>query len=143
MMIPTIPPGRSGRIRRTFEGVDMQGSFLRLYLHEGQRHQGRPAWEWLLEQANEIGIRGGSAFRAMAGFGRHHKLREAKLFELAGALAVEVEFIVTEEEAQQLLNLIHREKMALFYAHTPTSFGVINPDAAAPPSVVHSLEDAP
>src|SRR5258708_40194955 len=81
------------------EGVAMQGSFLRLYLHEGQRHQGRPAWEWLLEQANVIGIRGGSAFRAMAGVGRHHKLCEAKLFELAGSLAVEVEFIVTDEEA--------------------------------------------
>jgi uncharacterized protein len=117
------------------DAVTMQGSFLRLYLHEGQRHQGRPAWEWLLEQANEIGIRGGSAFRAMAGFGRHHKLREAKLFELAGVLAVEVEFIVTEDEAQQLLNLIHREKLAVFYAHSPARFGVIDPDAADPPSV--------
>jgi PII-like signaling protein len=113
----------------------MQGSFLRLYLHEGQRHQGRPAWEWLLKQANELGIRGGSAFRAMAGFGRHHKLSEAKLFELAGSLAVEVEFIVTEGEAQQLFNLIHYEKIALFYAHTPARFGVIDPDSTDPPSI--------
>jgi PII-like signaling protein len=118
----------------------MQGSFLRLYVHEGQRHRGRPAWEWLLEQANKLGIRGGSAFRAMAGFGRHHKLTEAKFFELAGALAVEVEFIVTEQEAQQLLNLIHHEKIPLFYAHTPARFGVIDPDASDPPSIsdVHS-----
>jgi PII-like signaling protein len=115
----------------------MQGSFLRLYLHEGQRHQGRPAWEWLLEQANVIGIRGGSAFRAMAGFGRHHKLSEAKLFELAGSLAVEVEFIVTEGEAQQLFNLIHHEKIPLFYAHTPARFGVIDPDSTDPPSIAY------
>jgi len=115
--------------------VHMQGSFLRLYVHEGQRHRGRPAWEWLLEQANKLGIRGGSAFRAMAGFGRHHKLTEAKFFELAGALAVEVEFIVTEEEAQQLLNLIHHEKIPLFYAHTPARFGVIDPEATDPPSL--------
>ena len=114
----------------------MQGSFLRLYLHEGQRHQGRLAWEWLLEQANEIGIRGGSAFRAMAGFGRHHKLSEAKLFEVAGSLAVEVEFIVTEGEAQQLFNLIHHEKIPLFYAHSPARFGVIDPDSTDPPSIV-------
>jgi len=71
----------------------------------------------------------------MAGFGRHHKLTEAKFFELAGALAVEVEFIVTEKEAQQLLNLIHREKIPLFYAHTPACFGVIDPDTADPPSI--------
>jgi PII-like signaling protein len=103
----------------------MQGSFLRLYVHEGQRHRGRPAWEWLLEQANKLGIRGGSAFRAMAGFGRHHKLSEAKFFELAGSLAVEVEFIVTEGEAQQLFNLIHHEKIPLFYAK---QVGLIPPD---------------
>ena len=66
----------------------MQGCFLRFYVHEGQRHHGRLLWEWLLEQANKIGIRGGSAFRAMAGFGRQHILHEAKFFELAGSVAV-------------------------------------------------------
>ena len=73
----------------------MQGSYLRFYVHEGQRHQRRLVWEWLLEQANGLGIRGGSAFRAMAGFGRHHVLHESTFFELAGSLTVEVEFIVT------------------------------------------------
>ena len=113
----------------------MQGSFLRFYVHEGQRHHGRLAWEWLLEQANRLGIRGGSAFRAMAGFGRHHVVHEAHFFELAGTLTVEVEFIVTDEEARKLLELLHAEKIRLFYAHIPARFGVINPDAADAPSV--------
>jgi PII-like signaling protein len=113
----------------------MQGSFLRFYVHEGQRHHGRLVWEWLLEHANRLGIRGGSAFRAMAGFGRHHVVHEAHFFELAGTLTVEVEFIVTDEEAQQLLALLHAEKIRLFYAHIPARFGVINPDAADPASV--------
>jgi PII-like signaling protein len=113
----------------------MQGSFLRLYVHEGQRHQHQPAWEWLLVQANKAGIHGGSAFKAMAGFGRHHRLSEAKFFELAGSLAVEIEFIVTDQEAQQLLTLIHQEKIPLFYARIPASFGVIDPDAMKSPSI--------
>lgn len=113
----------------------MKGAFLRFYMHEGERLHGRLLWEWLLEQANTQGIRGGSAFKAMAGFGRHHKLSEAKFFELAGALAVEVEFIVTDEEARQLLSLLQREKLALFYTHTPASFGVIDPKTADPPSI--------
>jgi PII-like signaling protein len=113
----------------------MTGSFLRFYVHEGQRHHGRLLWEWLLIQANERGIHGGSAFKAMAGFGRHHKLSEAKFFELAGSLAVEIEFIVSDEEAQQLLALIHQEKIALFYACIPAHFGVIDPDAPNPPSI--------
>ena len=107
----------------------MQGSFLRFYVHEGHRHRGTLVWEWLLQQANGLGIRGGSAFRAMAGFGRHHLLHEAHFFELAGTLTVEVEFIVTEEESRQLLEVLAREKVRLFYAQIPASFAVINPDA--------------
>ena len=111
----------------------MQGSFLRFYVHEGQRHGRRLAWEWLLEQANALGIRGGSAFKAMAGFGRHHVLHESTFFELAGSLTVEVEFIVSDEEAQRLLAVLQGERIRLFYACVPALFGVINPDANDPP----------
>jgi len=107
----------------------VEGSFLRFYVHEGHRRHGVLVWEWLLEQANRMGIRGGSAFRAMAGFGRHHVLHEDHFFELAGTLTVEVEFIVTDDEAKQLLELIRRERLRVFYAHIPARFGVLNPDA--------------
>lgn len=113
----------------------MEGSFLRVYLHEDQRCHGVLAWEWLLKQANQLGIRGGSAFRAMAGFGRHHHLHEDHFFELAGSLTIEVEFIVTDAEVRQLLDIIHREKIRAFYAQIPARFGVINPDKEDPPSV--------
>ena len=113
----------------------MQGSFCRFYVHENDRHHGRLLWEWLLEQANRLGIRGGSAFKAMAGFGRHHVLHEAQFFELAGSLTVEVEFIVSEVEAKQLLDVLRQEKVRVFYALIPARFGVISPDATDPASV--------
>src|SRR5580658_475016 len=116
------------------DGTIMNGSFLRFYVHEGHRHHHHLVWEWLMQQANKLGIRGGSAFKAMAGFGRHHVVHEATFFELAGTLAVEVEFIVTDEEAQQLLALIQRENIRLFYAQIPARFGVINPDSDDPPT---------
>jgi PII-like signaling protein len=106
----------------------MQGLLLRFYVHENQRCHGRLFWEWLLEQANKMGIRGGSAFRAMAGFGRRHQLHEDHFFELAGTLTVEVEFIVSEDEAEQLLALVTAEKARVFYAKVPAEFGVLNPD---------------
>ena len=110
----------------------MEGSFLRLYMHEGERHHGQLAWEWLLEQANSLGIRGGSAFRAMAGFGRHHVLHESTFFELAGTLTVEVEFIVSDTEAQQLLQRVQATGIRVFYACIPALFGVINPAPGDP-----------
>jgi uncharacterized protein len=106
----------------------MEGSLLRFYVHEGQSHHWGLVWEWLLIQANKMGIRGGSAFKAMAGFGRHHVLHEAKFFELAGSLTVEVEFIVSDEEAAKLIELVQREGIRAFYARIPAKFGVINPD---------------
>jgi PII-like signaling protein len=86
-------------------------------------------WEWLLTQASRMGVRGGSAFRAMAGFGRHHVLHENHFFELAGSLAVEVEFLVTDDEAEKLLHLIRRARLRVLCAHLPARFGVLNPDA--------------
>jgi PII-like signaling protein len=109
----------------------MQGHICRFYVHENDRHHGRLLWQWLLEQANHLGIRGGSAFKAMAGFGRHHVVHENNFFELAGSLTVEVEFIVTEVEARQLLDLLRREDVSAFYALIPATFGVISQDSAA------------
>ncbi|HPF59566.1 MAG TPA: DUF190 domain-containing protein [Candidatus Competibacteraceae bacterium] len=106
----------------------MDGSFLRFYVREDQRHDHRLLWEWLLEQANRMGIRGGSAFRALAGFGQHHHLHEDRFFELAGTLTVEVEFIVTDDEAQKLLDLLKAEKICVFHAQIPAQFGITVPD---------------
>ena len=113
----------------------MQGSVLRFYVHEGDRHGHRLLWEWLMEQANNLGVRGGSVFRAMAGFGRQHVLHERKFFELASSQVLNVEFVVTEAEAQQLLALVQQEKLRLFYACFPVRFGVVDPGSTAPPDL--------
>jgi PII-like signaling protein len=103
----------------------MDGCYLRVYVHENTRVGGRLAWEWILEQANGLGIRGGSAFRAMAGFGRHHVLHEERFFELAGSVTVELDFIVTDEEARLLLDLLAREQLHVFYVRVAAHFGVV------------------
>jgi PII-like signaling protein len=110
----------------------MNGSILRFYVHEGDCHGGRMLWEWLLDQANKHGVRGGSVFRALAGFGRHHVVHERKFFELAESQILMVEFVVTETESRELLALVHREGLRLFYAQIPTQFGLIDPTGTAP-----------
>jgi PII-like signaling protein len=106
----------------------MEGSYLRFYVTEGHRLHGMLLWEWLLRTANKMNIRGGSAFHAMAGFGRHHRLHEDRFFELGGSQTVEVEFIVMPAEKQRLLDLIAAEKVRLFYTDIPARFGVLNPE---------------
>ncbi len=110
----------------------MEGTFLKFYVEEKQRHDGQLLWEWLLEKANAMGLRGGSAFRAIGGFGRHHALHESRFFEHAGETGIEVEFITNDEEAKPFLDLVRREGIRAFYSRIPAEFGVINPDAEDP-----------
>jgi len=107
----------------------MNGEFLRFYTHEDRKVGGVLLYEWLLGEAKRLGIHGGTAFKAMAGFGRHGVVHEAKFFELAGDLTVEVEFIVTGDEAQKLLDAVSAAKVRIFYARVPARFGVLEGDA--------------
>lgn len=107
----------------------MKGSYLRFYVHENRKHHHRLLYEWMLEEAKKLGIHGGSAFRAIAGFGRHGVLHEQHFFEL-GDLTVEVEFVVTDQERQQLLDLLRKERICVFYATVPAEFEMLNPDEA-------------
>ena len=101
----------------------MEGIYLKFYVSENQKHGGMMLYEWLLEQAKKMGIHGGSAFRAMAGFGRHGVLHEESFFELAGNLPVEVGFVVNEAEAGRLLALLQAEQLKLFYVKIPAQSG--------------------
>jgi uncharacterized protein len=103
----------------------MQGVYLKFYVLEKRRHHGLLAYEWLLEAAKKLGIHGGSAFRAIAGFGRHGKLHEEHFFELAGDVSVEVGFALSEEEAEKLLAHLAGEKLRMFYIKVPLEMGVI------------------
>ena len=104
----------------------MKGTYLKFYVHEHRKHHGILLYEWLLERAKSMGIHGGSAFRAIAGFGRHGALHEDHFFELAGNLPVEVVFMISDQEAEQLLELIQREQIQIFYARMPAEYGVVN-----------------
>ena len=102
----------------------MNSTCLRFYMHENRKHKHILLYEWLLEQAKKSGIHGGSAFRVIAGYGRHGILHEQHFFELAGDLTVTVEFLLGDDAAQGLLDLIEREKVRVFYARIPAEFGV-------------------
>ena len=86
------------------------------------------------EQAKAIGIHGGTAFRAIAGYGRHGQLHEDHFFELAGDLPVEVGFALTEADAQRLLDQLSTEKLTLFYIKAPIEIGEVgSPDEPGAP----------
>ena len=105
----------------------MQGIYLKFFVHENHRHQGRLVYEWLIDHAKTLNIHGGSAYRAIAGYGRDSVVHQATFLELQGDLSVEVGFVLDEEKCAHFLALIEREKLSLFYIKHNVEYGTINP----------------
>ena len=101
------------------------GVHLNFYCHLRARHAGMLLSEWLLGQAREHGLGGGSVFRAIAGFGRHGVLHEEQFFELADDLPVRVEFLLREDQAERLLQRVRAAGIRVVYERMPVNFGVL------------------
>lgn len=96
---------------------------LRFFVQEGMRHDGELVHEWLFEAARGVGITGGTAFRASAGFGRHG-LHEDTFFELAGKLPETVEFFADEGLIRALLSQVGQAGLKVVYVLHPVTTGV-------------------
>ncbi len=100
-------------------------NMLNFYVSEKQKHSGKLLYEWLLEEGRALGITGGSAFRAISGYGRHGRMHEEGFFELAGELPVKVEFILDDEHAEKLLALLRDMNMRIFFMRTQIEAGTV------------------
>ena len=101
----------------------MQTVVLKFYVSEKQHHHGELMHEWLLLLGRKLELPGGSAFRAIAGFGKHRHMHEETFFELAGELAVAVEFIIDAQQADQLIAAVAAENLQLHYVRYAVESG--------------------
>jgi uncharacterized protein len=102
--------------------------YLKFFVLESHRIRDRLVYDWLLDQAKELGLHGGSAFRAIAGYGRHGIRHEAHFFELAGQLPLEVVFVAGRGDAQRLIDRVSAEGLSLFYYLLPAECGMTGPE---------------
>lgn len=110
----------------------MNAVALRFYVHQPRKHGKVLLFEWLLERAKDLGIHGGSAFFATAGYGRHGIIHEQRFFELPEVLPVMVEFNVSAEEADRMLALVRHEKIHCFCTRTDTEVILIDDSGILP-----------
>ncbi|MEO8849970.1 MAG: DUF190 domain-containing protein [Casimicrobiaceae bacterium] len=100
----------------------MNGTLLRFYVTESRKHEHELLYQWLLECAHASGIGGGSAFRALAGFGQHGVMRAEHFYELAADVPVAVEFVTTEQQADALLARLRELGIDVFYVRSSAEF---------------------
>jgi len=84
------------------------GKLLRIFVGELDTYDGRPLFQWLIEEAQRQGLAGATALRGMEGFGAHSEVHTAKVLRLSVDLPVVVEIIDTAERIEAFLPLVDK-----------------------------------
>ena len=70
------------------------GCLLRILAGEGDKHEGRPLYEWIVAQAHARQLAGATVYRGLMGFGAHTRvIHTFKIERLAEDLPVVIEIV--------------------------------------------------
>lgn len=83
-----------------------EGYLLRLFIGESDKHEGRPLYEWLVQQARAGGLAGATVLRGMMGFGAHSRIHTFKIERLSEDLPLVIELVDTQENLERFLEEI-------------------------------------
>jgi len=84
-----------------------EGSLLRIFIGEADKHAGKPLYEWIVLQAREQGFAGATVLRGMMGFGAHTRQIHTFRFDtLSEDLPIVVEIVDTEEKLEAFLDVV-------------------------------------
>lgn len=74
-----------------------------IYVSEGSRHHGAPAYSSILDFLFYRGVSGATVLKGIAGFGADHHMHSANIVEISDHMPVKIEFIETPEKVDQIL----------------------------------------
>lgn len=80
-----------------------EGKLLRVFIGEGDRWQGRPLYEAIVQAAREEGMAGATVLKGALGFGAKSHLRTGGFLGMSKDLPIIIEIVDTEEKAQKFL----------------------------------------
>jgi len=82
------------------------GCLLRLFVGENDRYQGRPLYEWLVEEAKRQELAGATVVRGIMGFGKASRIHSSRILRLSSDLPVIIEIIDTRDRLERFLESI-------------------------------------
>ncbi len=84
-----------------------EGSLLRIFIGESDRHDGKPLYEWIVLQAREQGLAGATVLRGIMGFGASTRvIHTFKIERLSEDLPIIVEIVDVKEKLEAFIDLI-------------------------------------
>ena len=82
------------------------GTLLRIFVGERDKHGHIPLYEWIIQQARHQGLAGATVFRGIEGFGAHSQVHTAKILRLADDLPIVIEIVDAKEKIEAFLPII-------------------------------------
>jgi hypothetical protein len=83
-----------------------EGSLLRIFIGEDDRHEGQPLYEWIVRTARAQGLAGATVLRGIEGYGAHSRLHTTRILRLSGDLPLVIEIVDTRERIEAFLPVI-------------------------------------
>jgi PII-like signaling protein len=83
-----------------------EGSLLRIFIGESDRHGGMSLYEWIVRSAKEHGLAGATVLRGLEGFGARSRVHTARILDLSTDLPIIVEIVDTLEKIEAFLPLV-------------------------------------
>ena len=83
-----------------------EGSLLRIFIGESDKHEGMALYEWIVRKAREQGLAGATVLRGLEGFGAHSRVHTAKILRLSTDLPIVVEIVDSLENIEKFLPVL-------------------------------------
>ena len=80
-----------------------EGTLLRIFIGDSDRHEGKPLYKLLVERAHEMGLAGATVLHGPLGYGRHSRVHNAKLAEVGSDLPIVIELVDAEATIQRFM----------------------------------------
>jgi PII-like signaling protein len=86
--------------------IPEDGSLLRIFVGESDRHHHQPLYEAIVLKAREKGLAGATVLRGVMGFGKHSILHTAKILRLSEDLPMVIEIVDSAEKINDFLPVL-------------------------------------
>jgi PII-like signaling protein len=83
-----------------------EAELLRIFIGEADKHNGRPLYEVIVEEARKQGLAGATVLRGILGFGATSLIKTNKILRLSSDLPVVVEIVDYPEHIRSFLTLL-------------------------------------
>jgi len=87
--------------------LPQEGSLLRIFIGEADKHDGKPLYEWIVLKAREHELAGATVLRGMMGFGANTRQIHTFRFDtLSEDMPIVVEIVDVADKLEKFLEVI-------------------------------------